>query len=75
MASLAFLYELILEDVKVHSGDKLLQAELIARNTSRVIKSPCKLSVSSRVGMTRHDNIFTANKKERVCSYFHHSMA
>ena len=44
MACLVLVYELILKDVKVHTGDKLLQAELIARNTGSVIKSLCTLS-------------------------------
>lgn len=43
MACLVLVYELILKAVKVHKGDKLLQPELIARNTGSVIKGRCTL--------------------------------
>lgn len=44
MACLVLVYELILKDVKVHTGDKLLQAELVARNMGSVVKSQCTLT-------------------------------
>lgn len=43
MACLVLVYELILKAVKVHKGDKLLQLELIGRNTGSVIKGRCTL--------------------------------
>lgn len=39
-ACLVLVYEEILEAVKVHKEDKLLQPELIARNTDSIIKGP-----------------------------------
>lgn len=43
MACLVLVYELILKAVKVHKGDKLLQLELIGRNTGSIIKGRCTL--------------------------------
>lgn len=43
MACLVLVYELILKAVKVHKGDKLLQPELIGRNTDSIIKGQCTL--------------------------------
>lgn len=43
------VYEMILKVVKVHKGDKLLQPELIARNTGSIIKGQCALSSHRQV--------------------------
>ncbi len=63
MACLVLVYELILKAVKVHKGDKLLQPELIARNTGSVIKGRCTLCAHCTARSKSLEHLWRLSKK------------
>lgn len=67
MACLVLVYEQILKAVKVHKGDKLLQPQLIARNTGGVIKGRRTLCAHCAAGsksQRSHSSVWAGSERE-----------